>query len=866
MRATRIKTADLFNPIGIDIKNPRITWNCQGGKKQTAYRTVITAEDGSVKYDSGKVESSSMYCLYAGEKLNSRDILDISITLWDETKEEETADDAFFEMGLLDKKDWQAKWIAGTDTDKEERLPADYYQKVFETDKDKAVNKARLYATACGVYSARINGSKVSDVLTPGTTEYGKTLNYQTYDVTELIKDGSVNELLLTTADGWYKGKLGADQQEYVFGTQTKVLAQLQITYEDGSVQVIGTDDSFGWTSDGPIRAADLKDGEVYDARKQLVFDKKAVCVEGPDESVSVCASNAPAMKEMETFKGQLMTSPTGARILDFGRNIAGYVKFKVSSDIPEGTEIVLKLFEAMDHGEYSNISLSFDQGGVDPVKQEIRYTASGREDHFEPEFFYSGFQYALVEGLTEEQIKCCDLTAVAVYSDLEYESSFECSNDKINKFVQNTIWSMKDNFVDIPTDCPQREKSGWTGDAQLFCKPSLYLGNSAPIYKKWLKAVRDCQEPDGTIRNVSPRCGRPGDRADALNGSTGWADAAVIVPYTLWKQDGDRSVITDNMEMMLKWKDKIVAMSADKSLFDTDSANPMAAYLGPIYQAFKLKDSEYNRYIPESGMHWGEWCVPKSQEPPAIDDVTALLSPKQELTCAYAAYSMGLLAEMLDAIGENDKAAECREFSEGAKKAYHIHWVDEAEHTIHTDHMAELVRPIALGLLTDEERANAAAELNAMAIRRDYKVGTGFLSTPFVLQALASNGYLDSAYKMLENEQAPGWLAMVNQGATSVWEEYECYDENGTPLQHSFNHYSPGAVCGFLFDTVCGITVTGENRVRIAPKPGGSLTFAEAKTLTPYGMVEVSWKKTENGYDVDYKVPANVEAEIVLP
>ena len=298
-------------------------------------------------------------------------------------------------MGLLRKEDWSAKWISGIDTDRPERLPADYYRKSVAVGMD--LRCARLYVTALGTYTARVNGTVVSSVLAPGTTQYDKHLYYQTYDVTELLRPGTENELLFCVGDGWYKGKLGADQCEYVFGTRTELLAQLELTYASGEREIIGTDRSFSWSNEGPVRFSDLKDGEIYDAAKKPRFLQQAV--EDAQEKRIPTASNAPAIRERETFAAKLEESSGGQQILDFGQNIAGYVRFKVHE--PKGTKLTLSLFEAKDHGEYSNISLSFTDGRVEPVKQQIVFYASGEEETFQPEFFYSGFQYALAEVMT---------------------------------------------------------------------------------------------------------------------------------------------------------------------------------------------------------------------------------------------------------------------------------------------------------------------------------------------------------------------------------------------------------------------------------------------------------------------------------
>lgn len=855
MKAVCLKTAGLLNPVGIDIRKPEFSWHCSGGIRQTAFRVVASDTDGCVIFDSGRVESGQMHCRYSGDPLTSREKVLWKVCLWDEKGLTEWSDEASFEMSLLEKEDWAAKWICGQGTDTEEHLPADCYRKRFGI--EKSVRQARLYATALGVYTAAVNGTLVSDVLAPGTTNYKKRVHYQTYDVTDTLRQGE-NDLFFCVADGWFKGTNGAERESCVYGTQLKLLAQLEIVYTDGTQDVIATDSSFGWSNDGPVRSADLYDGIFYDARLEPSCSQNAVCDETEDRNL--CASNSPAIREHECLKPQLTISPSGKHILDFGQNMAGYVRFRTCA--PAGTKICLRLFEATDGGEYSDTTLSFPNGGVRTVAQMITCVCPGGEFVFQPAFFYSGFRYALVEG--PEEVDPADFEAAAVYSDLDYTGEFTCSNEMVNQFVSNTRWSMKSNFIDIPTDCPQREKAGWTGDAQLFCRTAGYFADTSAFFRKWLKDMEDCQREDGCIVNVCPVQTHPGNRTEALNGSCGWGDAAVIIPYTIWKETGDLSVVRDSLNMMLRWKDYMKKICSDKSFFEPmPEGHPLAA-MQPLLMQFKLKESPYNVYIPESGAHWGEWCVPQSQEPSDENPMISLIKPKQEVTCAYTHYSMRMLKEMLGALGMHKEADECREYEEGSRMAYHVHWVEDGH--INTGHMAELVRPIALGLLTKEEAKDTAAKLNEMVVSRNYKVGTGFLSTPFLLQILARYDYTESAYNMLENTEAPGWLAMVKQGATTVWEEYECYDENGSPKPHSMNHYSAGAMCSFLFDTVCGIQVAGENKVEIAPLPGGSLTYASAERMTAYGLVKSAWRREGDRIKYSFEIPANVSADIKLP
>ena len=843
MKAVSLKCNYRENPLGIDEQNLRFSWICRGGSKQSAYQVTVRGEDGKILWTGGKVESSRMHCEYGGPLPAAGARSYWSVTLWDENGKSEDSDTAWFEMGLTGPDDWKASWIAGVDTDRAERLSADCFLKRFSL--RGPVRRARLYATACGVYTARVNGERLPGVLAPGCTEYDKRLCYQTYDVTELLKEE--NEITFTVGDGWFKGKLGSTNEQYVFGTQLKLLAQLVIDYADGRREIVGTDGSWRWSNDGPALYSDMMDGEIYDARKTPSYDRAAVVTEYP---VRPEASPADGILEQETFVPGLLTSPSGAAILDFGQNLAGYIRFRVRGKA--GQKVRLRMCEALDHGEFSDATLQIDLPAVPTKAQEIVFTCAGGEEYFQPEFFYAGFRYALAEGF--DKVDPADFEAVAVYSRLHFTGSFTCSNPKLDQFARNTIWSLKSNFVDIPTDCPQREKSGWTGDAQVFAKTACYFADAAAFYRKWLRDVRDCQQEDGCVINVCPRIRSLGGQRDRLNGAIGWADAAVILPYTLWKLYGDDRFILDQMDLMLGWRDYMIRAAADKSFYHLPDSVPFKSQIEP----YLVGDSPYAKYIIESGLHWGEWLEPD------VDSISELVRPKAEITTAYMHYSMGLLAEMLEAAGREEDAAVCREYAEGAKKAYNYHFVRGGR--IDAPRQAPMVRALALGLLDTETEKSVAEELNRSAVLRHYTVGTGFLSTPFVLGVLAKHGYLDTAYRMLENTEAPGWLAMVEQGATTVWENYKAYDEDGHPLKQSMNHYSPGAVCAFLFDTVAGIDVIGENRFAIRPQPGGTLQFAEARYESPYGTVVSRWERAEEEIRFRVEVPANTEAELTLP
>ena len=863
MRAIRRKTNYRTNPLGIDDEQIRFSWNCEGGVRQTAFLVTCYDEEGKSIWNSGKVRTEQMHCLYGGKPLESRRRIYWQVRLWDENDrcEDGTAWERvrleelpWFEMGLLRPEDFCAKWICGPGTDKKERMPADYFKKDFRV--RGKVKRARLYVCACGAYTAYVNGTRLPGVLAPGSTEYEKRIYYQTYDVGDLLRDqrpDQENCLEFHLGDGWYKGKLGYLNQTNRFGTQRKLYAQLEVTMEDGTCETVISDDRFLWCNDGPIRYADLKDGEIFDATRIPSYGRNAV--PASFDRVPTASCGDPIL-EHETFCGKLLISPSGKKILDFGQNLAGYVKFRIRGK--RGQKITLKLREVLDHGECSDRTLLRSEKEPLDILQEICFTCSGEEEVFEPEFFYSGFRYALVEGyedLDEEQAS--DFQAVAVYTDLEFTGDFHCSNEKIDQFHKCTQWSLKSNFVDIPTDCPQREKSGWDGDAQVFCKTSLYMTDAAAFFRKWLRDMRDCQRKDGRVANVSPSAHRFQDK-EPMSGSAGWADAAVMIPYTLWKLYGDERFITEQYDLMHGWEEYVIRAASKKTLKRLSFFPPVNRMFRPYY----VPRSPYEKYVIESGMHWGEWCDP------GVDYIGEQSRPKPELTTAYLHASMKMLSEMLEAVGKVQEAARCRKYAQGAKEAYRYYFVRDGKIVVpgQEARQAPMVRALALGLLEKDEAAAVAESLLQDVEKRDYTVGTGFLSTPYILPVLAEYGYVDAAYRMLENTKAPGWLAMVDGGATTVWETYEMYDQEGHPLIHSMNHYSPGAMCSFLYEYVCGIRLDGENRFAIAPMPGGTLRFAKTGYHSPYGYVESGWQKTEEGIVYHIVIPANTRANISLP
>ena len=832
MQAIRLKTEHLFNPIGVDFIAPRLYWNCSGGKKQTAYQIVAADDAGNLLWDSGKVESASMRAQWGGKPVPPKTKVLWKVRLWDETDTSGDWADASFETGM---DAWKAKWITGNyPVNKKERYPVDCFRKAFHA---ADVKKARLYITACGLYEAKLNGQRIGDfILAPGITDYRKRVQYQTYDVTGLLQNGE-NALTVQLADGWYRGSCGAWGLKNQYGTETKLLAQLELTRADGSVQTVATDESWAWSNDGAIRFADNKDGEIVDAQKEPTYSGKAKVTSHP---VTPSASNNVPVAEHERLKAKRITTPSGKTVLDFGQNIAGYAEFTVTAHA--GEKIKLRFGELLDeNGEFTQKNIQCANKHITTPLQQVIYTCKEGENHYKTTFAIFGFQYVLVE--TDVAFQPEDFTAIAVYSDMERTGFFESSNSLLNKFVENTVWSAKNNHADLPTDCPTRERHGWTGDAQIFCPTASYLFDYLPFAEKYLNDVYDWQKKNGCLPQIAPEGGMD-FYMRAMNGSVGWADAGVLMPYALWKRYGDKSVLKKYLPGMRRY------------------AKFMQNRCGKWYPTAKRTGlhGEDKRYLSNYGQAYGEWAEPESVHHMTWKDCAV---PHPEVATAYTAHVMDCMAEIEAALGNEAESKAYREFAAGCRRSYQALRRTPA-YPLDTDRQAQLVRPLAFKLLDEAQAEYAQKRLLTALEHFSWCVGTGFLSTPLILDVLTDID-LESAYRLLENEEMPGWLFMPKSGATTIWEAWEGNATENSGIA-SLNHYSKGAVTAWLFNTMCGIRVDGENHFVIAPHPGGHFTHAKAVYDSVYGRVESGWEKTPDGWHYTITIPANCTAELHLP
>lgn len=838
MKAVRLRCEYLKDPIGIDIVHPRLMWNCEGGSRQSA-RRIVAERDGRQIWDSGKIPTESMHADLP-TTLSSRMRIVWKVKLWDETDTEgEWSENTVLETGLLSESDWSAVWIAGDYRPRREhRYPVDCFEKTFCCDD---VCRARLYITACGLYTAALNGERIGRaVFAPGSTDYRRRIRYQTYDVTHLLKSGE-NTLTVQLADGWYRGSNGAKGRTNTYGKQTKLLAQLEWTDKSGAAHTVASDGSWRWSCDGPIRFADLKDGEIVDARLTPSYGGKAAVVR---YRAALSASDHQPVTEHERFSPCAVTvTPKGRTLLEFPQNLSGYVSFSVSAH--EGQTIRVTLGELTDeNGELTLQNIQCVRKGKKTPLQTILYTCKEGKNTYTSSFFYGGFRYAEVE--TDVPFEKDDFAAVAVYSDFEETAVFSCSHPLISRFVDCTRWSLKSNSTDFPSDCPTRERMGWTGDSQVFFGTASYLTDYAAFARKHLCDIYDRQWKSGRLPQIAPYANEDWFMW-VMNGSVGWACAGVYIPLYFYRKYGDDRLLAQYYEGMLRYAGFMIRR---------------AGKWGGIYAKPLRISRKSRRYAVNCGQSYGEWAEP--------NDVFAFhwydfATPHPEESTAYTYFTLKRVLEVARILGkENDKRLErIREYSEGARRAYR-ELVTTPGFSLDTDRQAKLVRPLFMSLLDEEQTAYAKQRLILAMEHYGWRLGTGFLSTPMILSVLADID-ISYAYRLLENEKMPGWLFMPKSGSTTVWESWE---GNATPDHGiaSLNHYSKGAICEWIFSVMCGISITGENRFTIAPRPGGSITQASLSYRSVYGKVACAWEKTGGRTVYTVTVPSNTTAHFSVP
>ena len=704
--------------------------------------------------------------------------------------------------------------------------PTILLRKEFGVKRDVKIKEATLFVASQGLHEAWLNGKRVGDEwFAPGWTEYNHRLQYRQYDVTGLLSSSGKNALGLVLANGWYRSRMARMKGKWVYGDRLRIAAYVVLAYQDGSQEVVSTNDTWRCHA-GAITKTDIYDGECCDARlaqhdwSEVSFDdaqwSSVAHVEGPAAQL-VASESAPVRIIRQLKPVHILVTPKGERVLDFGQNITGWVRYSLQGC--KGDTVRLRFAETLDKDG------NFYTRNLRTAKATDTYVFGhdGREVHH-PRFTFFGFRYVKVEG-NLKTLRKSDFMAQVLSSDLNYTGTFECSDPMVNKLVENTRWSMIDNFLDIPTDCPQRdERLGWTADAQVFAPAACYLANARSFFAKWLEDVRLSQAEDGGVACVVPDLRRS-------YGSSGWDDVVTVLPTILYKVYGDTTILRRMYPSMEKWVD-YCARKAGAPL---------------IYPGGRFGD-------------WFDFSVANGNK----ESATA----KDLVGTAYLAYSARLTAEAAKVLGLYADEQKYDSIYNKVKKAFQDRYI-VGGNRLTSDTQTAYVLALAFRLLDANHEAGFAGRL-AELVREEGHITTGFLGTPLICKVLTDYGYEDEAYRLLSRKEYPSWLYSIDKGATTIWERWDAVKPDGTLSGHSLNHYAFGAVVAWLFSDVAGIAQTeaslGFQHLLIRPRLVGRLKWAKAKYLSGNGWVSCSWRVDNGKFLMTVEVPKGSDATVVLP
>lgn len=842
MKITHLRTNHMTNPLGFELDRLTLSWITESGNSQSvsqaAAQVVIAIDEefNDILFDSGKLQEIDSLGYNPEIEMKARTRYYWRVKVWGDAGDEATSDTAWFETAKMDEL-WEGKWIT-PDLDKETHP---LIRKTI-TLPDNIVS-ARAYICGVGLYDVEINGKRVGDeYFAPGYNAYDFWLQYQTYDITSILDSGD-NAIGFMLGNGWYKGRFGFDGGYHeLYGNEFAVIAEIIVTLKDGSEVTISTDQDWKCAL-SPITFSGIYDGEVYDANQE----SKGWTISNFDDiawgSVSLTkvktesfqARRSLPVKIMEERKPiEIIYTPAGETVLDMGQVMTGWVRFKTNA--AKGTKLQLQYGEILQND-------CFYRDNLRTAKAEYTYISDGSEREVQPHFTFYGFRYVKLTGF-EGEINIHDFTGCVMYSDIDETGTIETSNPLVNQLFRNALWGQKGNFLDVPTDCPQRdERMGWTGDAQVFAATACYNMYSPAFYQKYMFDLREEQKKIGGSVPFTVPTVKPKDDNGFIggHGSAAWGDAATVIPWTLYLHYGDKELLRQQFDTMKDWVDYIR----------------------------RVDEESGGKRLWQEGFHFGDWLAqdgPDPQSPMGGTDSYYIAS-------AYYCYSAQLVAKAAAVLGKNEIAEEYAKLADEIKQAIkNEYFTPNGRSAIHTQ--TAMIVALYMDLIPESFRPRVVEDLKEKLRTDKMHLKTGFVGTPYFCKVLSENGANEAAYTLLLNDDFPSWLYAVKLGATTIWERWNSVLSDGTISgtgMNSLNHYAYGSISEWMYQHMCGIKpaedVPGFRKINLSPKPYGKLQFAKATLQSASGSIESGWEIKEDGaLTFTFLVPFHTTAEVILP
>lgn len=823
MKVTNLKTNRMTNPLGFSLEKPRLSFiTCDTeAKEQTAARIVVALDEDftDIIYDTGKSNDIDSLGFELPAALKPCTRYYWKVTVWGDNGDVATSEPAWFETAKRNQP-WSAGWIT-PEFDKEIHP---ILSKEFTLDKE--IKSARAYVCGLGLYEMNFNEQKAGDeFLTPYCNAYDKWLQYQTYDITDLLQPGQ-NDVEVMLGNGWYKGRFGFEGEEAeLYGDQFALLCEIRVEFTDGTSTLICTDDS--WKArKSKIKASNIYDGEVYDA----AFDNSShFDVEEIDLGFDRLQArlSLPVVIKEKIKPEKVINTPAGETVLDMGQNMVGWVQFK--TDAPEGTEILLQHGEVLQEGNFYRENLR-------SAKAEFKYTADGKEKIVRPHFTFYGFRYVKITGWPGE-VNPDDFTGCVLYSDMEHMGNIETDREPVNRLFLNALWGQKGNFLDVPTDCPQRdERMGWTGDAQVFSGTACFNMDSFAFFTKYgYDLWQEQKDRDGMVPMVIPAVNLDG------GGSSAWGDAATIIPWNVYLHYGDNAILEQQFASMKAWVDYIK----------------------------KCDEESGTERLWTTGFHFGDWLALDGDDPKSPMGGTET----DYIASAYYCYSSRLVARAAEVLGKTELARKYSNLAAEVKQAIIDEYVTKNGRLAVSTQTAHVLA-LFMDLVQEKHRGRIADDLQERLKKDGYHLKTGFVGTPYLCRVLSENGYNDLAYTLLLNDDYPGWLYAVKMGATTIWERWNSLLPDGKISDtgmNSLNHYAYGSIVEWMYRNMAGINPTAEKpgfkHVQLTPQPDYRFKYVKASLNSAAGLYESQWSLSNEGdLHFEFNIPFNATADLVLP